>query len=157
MRVITLGLLLSIAAVAQELPSAFWESPQVREGQYVLWRDPGNVETLDFRYGIGGEAMAPKPPFTFVEEDPSGTTPKVHVNDANDRQWVIKFGNEASPDTFCTRLAWAVGYYAEPNYFVPEGRNRRRPEFAARAQGYRRAREISRLPDFNCAPRTRSS
>jgi hypothetical protein len=120
-RVITLGILLSIAAAAQELPSAFWESPQVRDGEYVLWRDPGNVETLDFRYGIGGEAMAPKPPFTFVEEDPSGSTPKVHVRDSNDRHWVIKFGQEASPDTFCTRLAWAVGFYAEPNYVVPKG------------------------------------
>ena len=38
--------------------------------QYVLWHDPGSVETLDFRYGIGGEALAPKAPFTFVEEDP---------------------------------------------------------------------------------------
>ena len=79
------------------------------------------METLDFRYGIGGEAMAPKAPFTFMEEDPSGTTPKVHVKDANDRHWVLKFGDEASPDTFCTRLAWATGYYAEPNYFVPKG------------------------------------
>ena len=121
MRVITLSLLVCIGAIAQELPGAFWDSPQVREGQYVLWRDPGNVEALDFRHGIGGEAMAPKPPFIFVEEDSSGSTPKIQVRDANDRRWVVKFGDEASPDTFCTRLAWAVGYYAEPNYFVANG------------------------------------
>src|SRR3954463_5770234 len=120
-RVFTLALLLGSATFAQELPSAYWEAPQIRDGQYVLWRDPGPVETLDFRYGIGGEAMAPRPPFTFVDEDTSGTTPKVQVRDANDRSWVVKFGSEASPDTFCTRLAWAVGYFAEPNYFVPEG------------------------------------
>ena len=96
-RVITAGLLLCLGTVAQELPSAFWESPQVRDGQYVLWHDPGTVETLDFRYGIGGEAMAPKAPFTFVEEDPSGTTPKVRVRDANDRQWVSNSATKPVP------------------------------------------------------------
>ena len=121
MRVITLGLLLCFSTFAQELPNAFWETPVIREGEYVLWHDPGAVETLDFRNGIGGEALAPKAPFSFVEEDTSGSTPKVRVRDANDRQWVVKFGDEASPDTFCTRVAWAVGYYTEPNYFVSEG------------------------------------
>ncbi len=121
MRVITVGLLLCCGAIAQELPSAFWESPLVREGQYVLWHDPGAVESLDFRFGIGGEATAPKAPFQFVEEDFSGSTPKVKVRDANDRSWVIKFGQESSPDTFCTRLAWALGYYVEPTYYVADG------------------------------------
>ena len=90
-------------------------------GKYVLWHDPGAVETLDFRYGIGGPDLAPKPPYTFVERDNSGTTPKIKVKDANGREYVVKFGSEASPDTFCTRVAWALGYYVEPEYFVPEG------------------------------------
>ncbi len=65
--------------------------------------------------------MQPRPPFTFVDEDTEGTTPKVSVRDAAGRQWVIKFGDEASPDTFCTRLAWALGYYVEPEYYIEEG------------------------------------
>ncbi len=87
----------------------------------MIWHDPGEVAQLDFRYGVGGEEMAPKTPFTFVKEDMSGTSPKVSVEDANGRKWSIKFGEEASPDTFSTRLAWAVGYWVEPNYFVAGG------------------------------------
>jgi hypothetical protein len=121
-RTIALCLLFCAGIVAGDtLPSAYLDSPKVREGEYVLWHDPGAVESLDFRYGIGGEANAPKPPFTFVDEDPSGSTPKIKVKDANHMTWVIKFGEEASPDTFCTRLAWALGYYVEPTYFVSDG------------------------------------
>lgn len=109
------------ALAADSLPSAYWQLPVVREGEYVLWHDPGRIEDLDFRYGIGGEELAPKAPFKFAEEDFSGSTPKVKVKDANGRSWVIKFGQEASPDTFCTRLAWALGYYVEPTYYVDEG------------------------------------
>jgi hypothetical protein len=93
----------------------------VRQARYVLWHDPGTVEALDFRYGIGGAEGAPKAPYEFIEEDPSGTDPKVAVKDAGGRTWVVKFGHEASPDTFCTRLAWALGYYVEPNYYVSHG------------------------------------
>ena len=60
-RVITLALLLSSITIADDsLPAAYWQSPLIRENQYVLWHDPGTVETLDFRYGIGAEALAPK-------------------------------------------------------------------------------------------------
>ena len=51
----------------------------------------------------------------------SGSTPKVHVRDSAGRQWVAKFGEEAKPDTFGSRMAWALGYYTEINYFVPRG------------------------------------
>ena len=121
MRVFTIGLLVAGCTIAQELPRAFWEAPLVREGQYVLWHDPGAVEGLDLRLGIGGEELAPKAPFTYEDEDTGGTTPKVKVKDANGRSWTIKFGREASPDTFCTRLAWAMGYYTAPTYYIEEG------------------------------------
>ena len=35
----------------------------------IVWRNPGAVETLDFVGGPGGREQAPKPPFTFIEED----------------------------------------------------------------------------------------
>jgi hypothetical protein len=121
-RVITVAIILCSSTIAQDaLPAAYWQSPLVRERQYVLWHDPGAVETLDLRHGIGGQELAPKPPFTFEEEDPSGTTPKVTVKDANGRTWSVKFGDEASPDTFCTRMAWAMGYYATPAYYIDAG------------------------------------
>ena len=53
----------------------------------TLWRDPGAVESLDFTNGPGGDANAPKPPFTFVEEDTGGTNPKVDVMDSAGQAW----------------------------------------------------------------------
>jgi hypothetical protein len=124
-RFVTVGLLLCAGAIAQNgLPSAYQEGLLIRHRQYVLWHDPGPVKALDFRYGIGGKALAPKPPFTFDGEDTSGSTPKVKVRDAKGRNWVVKFGDEASPDTFCTRMAWAMGYYATPTYYIEKGRVR---------------------------------
>jgi hypothetical protein len=99
----------------------YTEVPEIAHGQTAIWHDPGAVEQLDFTYGVGGAAMAPAPPFSFVKEDTSGTAPKVQVKDANGRVWVVKFGQEAKPDTFATRLVWAVGYTVEPNYFLVNG------------------------------------
>jgi hypothetical protein len=36
----------------------------------------------------------------------------------------VKFGPEVRSDTFAPRLAWAVGYFAAPVYYVPQGRIR---------------------------------
>jgi hypothetical protein len=108
-----LVLLIGFAAAAQD-------AAVIRQGKYVLWRDPGVVESLDFRYGEGGAAMAPKPPFSFLREEFEGSAPKVMVRDANQRQWSVKFGPEAHADTFCSRLAWALGYYVTPTHYVPE-------------------------------------
>ena len=90
----------------------------------VLWRDPGRVERLDFRWGPGGRALAPAPPFRFIEEDKDGSNPKVKVRDAKGRRWSIKWddGGEANAEVFATRIAWAAGYFVEPSYFVPRGR-----------------------------------
>jgi hypothetical protein len=90
-------------------------------GTAQLWRDPGPVGRLDLRYGQGGAALQPRPPFRFIEKEKSGSSPKVRVRDAAGRQWVVKFGEEASPDTFASRLAWAVGYTTSVNYYVPRG------------------------------------
>ena len=88
----------------------------------VLWSDPGDVASLDFTYGIGGSEGQPQPPFQFVNEDFAGTTPKVNVTDGRGMKWNVKWGEEPSPSTFCSRLLWACGYIAEVEYFVPKGR-----------------------------------
>ena len=98
------------------------EKKSSQPGTPILWRDPGAVEGLDFVGGVAGRDAAPKPPFTFVEESLSGSNPKVHVTDANDVHWTVKFGTEVNAETFATRLVWAAGYFVEPAYFVASGR-----------------------------------
>jgi hypothetical protein len=93
----------------------------IQKGTPVLWRDPGEVEQLDFVGGPGGRQRAPKPPFTFVEENLSGSNPKVRVTDANGVKWAVKFGSEVNAESFATRLLWATGYFVEPNYYVASG------------------------------------
>jgi hypothetical protein len=87
----------------------------------VLWRDPGRVEALDFTGGPGGMASRPLGPFRFLEVLSSGTRPKVKVRDRRGRVWVVKWGHEAKPENFVTRLVWAAGYYVIPSYYVRTG------------------------------------
>jgi hypothetical protein len=88
----------------------------------LLWRDPGSIETLDLAAGPGGRENAPAPPFRFVSEEPRGTNPKVIVLDSKGRKWMVKFGEEAKPETFATRIAWAAGYIVRPSWYLPNGR-----------------------------------
>lgn len=64
----------------------------------------------------------PKPPFTFVREDLSGTQPKVFVRDAAGANWNVKFGYEVHNESFCWHVVEACGYFAEASFYVPEGR-----------------------------------
>ena len=88
----------------------------------LLWRDPGNIEYLDFAAGPGGRANAPRGPYRFIESDDSGTSPKVTVRDMNRRVWTVKWGPEVKAENFTSRLVWAMGYYTEPVYYVRSGR-----------------------------------
>ena len=90
-------------------------------GKPVLWRDPGEIEKLDLFHGPGGPLGKPKPPFHFVEEHSTGTSPSVSVRDAAKRTWRIKWGVEVNTENFCTRFAWACGYFVETTYFLKEG------------------------------------
>src|SRR5829696_7285421 len=86
----------------------------------IIWRNPGNVSRRDFRYGPGAAEMAPVGPFTFVEENKSGESPKFIVRDARGDEWTVKLGPEAQAETVSTRLVWAVGYFAEEAYYFDE-------------------------------------
>jgi hypothetical protein len=46
----------------------------------------------------------------------------VNVTDAAGREWNVKWGEEVTPSVFCTRLAWACGYFTQYEYFVARGR-----------------------------------
>ena len=112
----------SVGAASENPPlRPYADVPAIARGQKLLWRDPGAVEKLDLRYGTGGRSLVPRAPFTFIKEDSQGTTPKLLVRDRNGRQWSVKFGEEVSADVFGSRMAWALGYYAEPTYYVSRG------------------------------------
>src|SRR5688500_18952787 len=87
----------------------------------VIWRDPGPIASKDLRWGSGSESRAPKPPFTFVEENTKGTTPKIVVTDAAGVTWDVKFEAEAHSEVAANRLMWAFGYPVEEMYYVHNG------------------------------------
>lgn len=107
----------------------------------VLWRDPGPVQKRDLYHGSLGRAGIPKPPFRYLEKNASGTNEKILVRDANNRTWEVKLGPEAKPETFATRIAWALGYYADRTWLLPEGTIESRPirdaRFELRMPGYK--------------------
>jgi hypothetical protein len=119
---VTAVVLLVLSPVSAGPPERISHPKHVSKAINVLWRDPGRVEALDFANGVGGSAKAPLAPFQFVEEDMTGSNPKIKVRDAHGEQWSVKWSDEAKPEVFASRLAWACGYIAQPEYFVPAGR-----------------------------------
>src|SRR4051794_36987821 len=77
----------------------------------TLWHPPKPVD-----------AVPPKAPFTFLREDRSGTQPKLFVRDAAGLTWNVKFGFEVHNESFCWRIVQACGYFAEPSFYIAEGK-----------------------------------
>jgi hypothetical protein len=96
----------------------------------ALWREPGHIESLDLFYGPGGPKSEPAGTFTFVKEIMTGVYPKFEVVDRQGVHWIAKLGDEAKSETAATRLLWAVGYFADEAYYVPELRVEQMPELA---------------------------
>lgn len=90
----------------------------------VMWRNPVDIEKRDLYYGVGGKAGAPDPKakYTFIKESSSGTQKKIIVKDDRGREWTVKFGPEARPETSATRIVWAAGYHTDQDYFVEQAR-----------------------------------
>jgi hypothetical protein len=97
------------------------EAP-LRSSREVIWRDPGRITPEELETGPCGKAGAPAAPFHFVEEHDTGSQPCVTVRDAAGREWRVKWGQEVHTEVLGTRLAWALGYFAEPSYFLAHGR-----------------------------------
>ena len=85
-----------------------------------MWQDPADIASRDLYYGPGGKEHAPHTTFTFLKEDLKGTNPKFDVRDEDGVKWKVKLGVEARPETVASRLVWAVGYYANEDYFLPD-------------------------------------
>ena len=96
----------------------------------VIWKNPGEIRSRDLYYGSGSRALAPAPPFTFIEEDKDGTAPKFKVKDAHGVKWAVKLGPETQSETAATRLVWAAGYFTEETYHFPRVRVRNLPRLS---------------------------
>jgi len=103
-------------------------------GPAVMWRDPVNIESRNLFYGPGGREHVPHGTVTFVKEDLDGTSPKFVVLDQDGQKWKVKLGLEARPETTASRIVWAVGYYTNEDYFVPELQVRGMPDKLQRGQ-----------------------
>jgi len=88
----------------------------------TVWRDSGDISSLDLLYGAGGKAHAPDAngSFTFVKENSEGTSPKFEIKDDQGVEWKVKLGQEPQSETAATRLLWAAGYYVDEDYYLPE-------------------------------------
>ena len=86
----------------------------------TLWRDSSDTPSLNLIYGSGGEDHQPRPPFTFVEEDPEGSNPKFDIRDQDGVKWKVKLGAEVRPEVAASRLVWAAGYFTNDDYFLKD-------------------------------------
>jgi len=102
----------------------------------LLWRNPGVVSSRNLLYGPGSPELAPAPPFTFIEEDKSGESPKFDVKDAQGVRWSVKLGEEAQAETTATRLVWSVGYFAEEAYYLDRAEVSNLPKRLSRGDQY---------------------
>jgi hypothetical protein len=103
-------------------------------GPAVMWREPVDIGSRDLFYGPGGREHVPRGTFTFVKEDLDGTSPKFVVRDEEGCKWKVKLGLEGKPETAASRIVWAVGYYANEDYFVPDLQVREMPAHLQRGQ-----------------------
>ncbi|MBZ5491692.1 MAG: hypothetical protein LAO76_12250 [Acidobacteriia bacterium] len=94
--------------------------PKLGSAPAVLWREPVDIKTRDLFYGQGGPDHMPNGKLTFIEEKFNGVNPKFDVRDESGIRWGVKMGNEAKPETAATRLIWAVGYFTNEDYYLPE-------------------------------------
>lgn len=147
--ILALCLLLPAAAA---LPSAA-ESAGSGSSSPVIWRHPGRASARNLFYGPGSRALAPAPPFRFIEEDKGGSTPKFDVRDRRGVKWAVKLGPEAQAETASTRLVWAAGYFVEEVYYFPRvqiaglGRLSRGAEYVEGRGVVRGARFEARRPE----------
>jgi hypothetical protein len=94
----------------------------------ALWRDRGDVASLNLLYGPGGKEHQPAGKFTFVKEDKQGTAPKFEIVDEQGVRWKAKLGEETKSETAASRLLWAAGYFTDEDYYLPELRVDKMPK-----------------------------
>jgi hypothetical protein len=108
----------------------------LRNAKPVLWVEPTDISSRNLRYGPGGEKDQPASgSVKFEKEDSSGTNIKFDVEDSQGRKYRVKLGPEARSETAATRLLWAVGYFADEDYFVKSFDVQGMPKYLKRGHG----------------------
>lgn len=93
---------------------------EVGSAPAVLWREPNDIQSRNLFYGPGGQEHQPKGKLHFIEENMKGTQPKFFVRDSQGTRWGVKIGPEARAETAATRILWALGYFADEEYYLSE-------------------------------------
>lgn len=109
-------LFLNPVAFAQKKAHRDKKKP-VSNGDLILWQDPGDIKSKNLLLGAGDGDKA-QLPVRFDKEDMSQHSPKFDVEDAAGVKWKAKLGPEAQPEPVASRLLWALGYFANDNYFL---------------------------------------
>jgi len=118
-------LCLAAPAAAQKPDKTSEQKSDDQDSDPLLWRDPTDIRSRNLFYGPGGTEDGPRAAdFQYEKEDLKGTNPKFDVRDADGIKWRVKLGEEAKPETVASRLLWAVGYFTNEDYFLPEIRVR---------------------------------
>lgn len=131
------AILLYLLAVSGLGSLAQNEKPKATQGgPPLIWRDPGDISSRNLFYGSGGEKGRPDSSLTFEKEDNEGSNPKFDVRDQDGEKWKVKLGVEARPETAATRLLWAVGYFTENDYLVPQLQIKNLPSHLHRGQNF---------------------
>ena len=94
--------------------------PIPADAKSILWQEPTDIGTRDLFLGSGGEEMKPDlSNVTFISDETRSYSTRYRVKDGAGREWVLKLGKEAQPETAATRLVWAAGYLTNTVYLVP--------------------------------------
>jgi hypothetical protein len=120
-----------------------------------LWNPPGDLSKRNLLYGPGGREHEPRGSFRFIEEEMDGTNPKIVVEDERGARWKVKLGAEAQPETAASRLIWAIGYFADEDYVVPNARIENLPVKLRRGQRFVEAGGSIRKARFERMPEGR--
>ena len=121
--VVMLGASLNAPAVTDKggsSDSKHLHEKKIGRAPAVLWTDPVDIASRDLFYGCGGTEHQPRGKLKFIKEKRTGNNPKFDVRDADGVRWGVKMGVEARPETAASRLVWAVGYFANEDYYLPE-------------------------------------
>lgn len=115
-------LCIAASTFAQQKPGGEEKKPHKADPRApaVLWVDPVDIESRDLFYGCGGKDHQPRGKLTFIGENMNGVNPKFDVRDSDGIRWGVKLGNEARPEVAASRLVWAVGYFANEDYYLAE-------------------------------------
>ena len=125
-----------VAGTSQEKANTLEAKGKITgSGPAVLWRRPEDIASRNMLYGSGGKQNEPPPPFTFLNEDLDGTSPKFNVRDQDEVKWKVKLGVEARSETVASRFLWAVGYFTDEDYFISSTRVEDMPRRLQRGQG----------------------